>query len=153
MKDYRRIIGKLVVALMLVTSFGVSVASATEGDPNAAGSSPMDLSELDVGTVQEVLNRIYTYLAEYGLKIVGAVLIFLVGRWVAKLLSRLGGKAMTKAKMDPTLVHFVQDLCYVGMLTFVIIAVLAKLGIQTASFIAVLGAAGLAVGSAFSRPY
>lgn len=149
MESYRRILEKLVLALMLVASFGASVASAAEGaEPSAAGSSPMDLSKLDVGTVQEVLNRIYTYLAEYGLKIVGAVLIFLVGRWVAKLLARLGGKAMTKAKMDPTLVHFVQDLCYVALLVFVIIAVLAKLGIQTASFIAVLGAAGLAVGLA-----
>ncbi len=149
MESYRRTLGKLVLALTLFASFGASVASAAEGaEPNAAGSSAMDLSKLDVSTGQEILTRIYGYMAEYGLKIVAAVLIFLVGRWVAKLLSRLGGKAMTKTKMDPTLVHFVQDLCYVALLMFVLIAVLAKLGIQTASFIAVLGAAGLAVGLA-----
>ena len=50
--------------------------------------------------------------------------------------------------MDETLVRFIKDLCYVGMLTFVIIAALAKIGIQTASFIALIGAAGLAVGLA-----
>jgi small conductance mechanosensitive channel len=55
---------------------------------------------------------------------------------------------MTKAKVDETLVRFVKDLCYVALLTFVIIAALANVGIQTASFIALIGAAGLAVGLA-----
>jgi small conductance mechanosensitive channel len=61
---------------------------------------------------------------------------------------RLIERLMVKRKVDETLVSFVSNLGYVALLAFVIIAALNKLGIQTASFIAVLGAAGLAIGLA-----
>jgi small conductance mechanosensitive channel len=99
-------------------------------------------------STKEIWNSIGTMLAQYGLKVVGAVLIFLVGRWVAKLLSTIVAKAMKKARVDPTLIPFLENLAYTAMLIFVVIAALAAIGIQTASFIAVLGAAGLAVGLA-----
>lgn len=98
--------------------------------------------------MQSISEKIYEYLATYGLSVVAAVVIFIVGRWLAKLISKLVGKGMTKAKMDKALVKFIENLCYIALLTFVIIAALSKLGIQTASFIAVVGAAGLAVGLA-----
>jgi small conductance mechanosensitive channel len=63
---------------------------------------------------------------------------------VAKLIKRI----MLKGKVDETLVSFVRNLCYVALLAFVVIAALNQLGIQTASLIAVLGAAGLAIGLA-----
>ena len=129
----------------LATLCGITTAGWAQGDPNAVAEEPVDLS---LGTAQEILTRLYGYLAEYGLKILAAVLIFVIGRWVARLLANLASKALLKAKMDETLVRFIKDLCYVGMLTFVIIAALAKIGIQTASFIALIGAAGLAVGLA-----
>ena len=53
---------------------------------------------------------------------------------------------MTKGKVDPTLISFTANLAYIGLLAFIVIAALGQLGIQTTSFIAVLGAAGLAVG-------
>jgi len=98
--------------------------------------------------MEEFLKTIYQYMAEYGLKVVGAIVIFVVGRWLAKLISKLVGKGMTKAKVDVMLANFVQNLCYISLLVFVVIAALSKIGIQTASFIAVVGAAGLAVGLA-----
>lgn len=98
--------------------------------------------------MEDILQKIYEYLATYGLKIVAAVVIFVVGRLVAKLIAGLVGKAMVKAKVDKTLANFVQNLCYVALLVFIIIAAMAKLGIQTASFIAIVGAAGLAIGLA-----
>ena len=55
---------------------------------------------------------------------------------------------MTKSKVDVTLVGFIKNLSYVGLMTFVVIAALGKLGIQTTSFVAIIGAAGLAVGLA-----
>jgi small conductance mechanosensitive channel len=64
------------------------------------------------------------------------------------MLSSLAGKALTKAKVDATLVPFIENLAYMAMLVFVVIAALGAVGVQTASFIAVLGAAGLAVGLA-----
>ncbi len=139
-------IGGIVLATVMFEA--TSVLAAAASDPNAAGDQSGGTANFGVGTVQEVLSQVYTYLATYGLSILGAIVIFLVGRWVAKLLSRVAASAMTKAKMDPTLVHFIKDLAYVAMLMFVILAALAKMGIQTASFIAVLGAAGLAVGLA-----
>ena len=57
-------------------------------------------------------------------------------------------KILTKRNADPTIVSFVASITYVALMTFVVIAVLARLGIQTASFIAILGAAGLAIGFA-----
>ena len=118
-----------------------AAASAPAG--NGTGAEPFTFS-----SAQEVLTRIYEYLAQYGLKIIGAILILLVGRWVATLVSAVISKALTRARVDPTLVPFVENLAYAGMLTFVLIAALAQLGVQTASVIAVLGAAGLAVGLA-----
>ena len=96
----------------------------------------------------DILQRIYEYLATYGIRVVAAIAILLVGRWLVGLVSRLITKGLTKANIDETLVRFLGKLSYVALLTFVIIAVLAKLGIQTASFVVVLGAAGLAVGLA-----
>jgi small conductance mechanosensitive channel len=98
--------------------------------------------------MEEWVQKIYEYLATYGLQVLAAIVIFFVGRWLAKVISKLIGKAMTKAKIEITLVSFVQNLSYIALLLFVLIAVLARLGIETTSFIAVLGAAGLAVGLA-----
>ncbi len=87
-------------------------------------------------------------LAEFGLKIVAAILIFLVGRWVAKVLRGWLEKGMLKAKVDSVLVTFTSNMVYAALMIFVILAALGQIGVQTTSFIAVLGAAGLAVGLA-----
>ena len=98
--------------------------------------------------IQAILNTIYEYLAKYWLQVVGALVIFFVGRWLAKLISKLVGKAMTKAKIDETLTSFAQDLCHIGLLVFVVIAAIHNLGVETSSFAVVIGAAGLAIGFA-----
>lgn len=136
------------IASLFVVLAGTTSSLAAGGDPNAASEPAFDLSNLNMSTLQEILNKVYTLLAEYGLKIVGSVLIFLVGRWLARLLTKFLNKAMTRAKMDETLVRFIDNLCYLGLLTFVVIAALSNLGVQTASFVAIVGAAGLAVGLA-----
>ncbi|MHC4507548.1 MAG: mechanosensitive ion channel family protein [Planctomycetota bacterium] len=98
--------------------------------------------------VEAILNTIYAYLAMYWLRVVAAIVIFVVGRWLAGLISKLVGRAMTRAKVDETLTNFVQNLCYIALLVFVIIAAINKLGVDTASFAVVVGAAGLAIGFA-----
>jgi small conductance mechanosensitive channel len=95
-----------------------------------------------------LLPKIYELLTVYGIKVIAALAIFIVGRWVAKGIRRFIRKMMTHSKVDPTLISFVANLAYVALLAFVVIAALNQLGIQTASFIAILGAAGLAVGLA-----
>ena len=95
--------------------------------------------------MEDILDKIYEYLATYGLQVIAAIVIFVVGRWIAKLIVKLVGKLMAKANVDKTLVSFVQNLCYITLLIFVIIAALNKLGVNTTSFAVVLGAAGLAI--------
>lgn len=94
-----------------------------------------------LATAQELLTT-------FGLKLIAAVLIFVIGRFVAKLIQSLIKKAMEKAKVDQALIGFAANLVFAGLMAFVILAALGQLGVQTTSFIAVLGAAGLAVGLA-----
>jgi small conductance mechanosensitive channel len=76
---------------------------------------------------------------------VAAILIFIIGRWLSKWISILIGRAMTRAHVDQILVTFVQHMSYFGLLAFVIIAALDRVGIKLTAAIAVLGAAALAV--------
>ena len=77
-----------------------------------------------------------------------ALVIFVIGKWIARAISNLIKKLMTKNNMDEALVGFIGSLVYWALLIMVVIAALGKLGIQTGSFIAIVGAAGLAVGLA-----
>ncbi len=100
---------------------------------------------MDLNTILPKLQELTTL---YGLKVIAAAVIFIVGRWVAKGLKKLIVRALIKGKVDETLVSFLGHLTYFTLLAFIIIAALNQLGIQTTSFIAILGAAGLAVGLA-----
>jgi small conductance mechanosensitive channel len=84
----------------------------------------------------------------WGMKLVSAIAIFLIGRMVARWGRRLLRATLVRGNVDPTLVPFVSSLAYYGILMVVIIAVLGAVGIQTASLVAVVGAAGLAIGLA-----
>jgi len=85
---------------------------------------------------------------KFGMKIVAAILIFVIGRWVAKLLNKVLQRTLERAKVDHALVGFTCSLVHAGVMIFVILAALGQIGVQTTSFIAILGAAGLAVGLA-----
>ncbi|MBW1827514.1 MAG: mechanosensitive ion channel, partial [Deltaproteobacteria bacterium] len=84
----------------------------------------------------------------YGLKVIAAIAVLIVGRWIAKGLTGFTEKMMNKRQVDPTIVSFVANMAYIAVLVFVVLAALGQLGIQTTSFIAVIGAAGLAIGLA-----
>ncbi len=98
--------------------------------------------------LQSIIISVGVFLSQYWLKIVGAIIILVVGRWLAKMVSQLVGKAMSKAKIDPTLTSFAQSICHVGLLTFVVLSALNKLEIPMTQFTVVIGAAGLAIGFA-----
>jgi len=127
---------------------GSGTALAAAGDSTGGSPAGSTGATTLTGMAEQVWARISADLAQCGLKVIGAVLILVVGRWVGKLLSSLAGKALTKARVDATLVPFIENLAYMAMLVFVVIAALAAVGVQTASLVAVLGAAGLAVGLA-----
>lgn len=98
--------------------------------------------------MENLLAKVQEWIAFYGIKIIAAVVILIVGRWVARMVKKLIGRVLNSRKVDPTIVSFVEHLSYIAVITFVVIAAMAQLGIQTTSFIAVIGAAGLAIGLA-----
>ena len=91
---------------------------------------------------------INTYLIPWGLRIIMALVIFVIGRWVAKMIVRLVERMMKKARLDDMLGTFLGNILYTVLLLVVVIAALDQLGVQTTSLLAVFGAAGLAVGLA-----
>ena len=105
----------------------------------------MDFSSIDL---TDVLSRITALITDWGLKVLGALVVLIVGRMIAKSIRKAVRKGLERGNMDPTLVPFVSSLVYYMVMAFVLIAVLGMVGIQTASMIAVLGAAGLALGLA-----
>lgn len=97
---------------------------------------------------EQVIAKLQEWIAQYGLKVVAAIAILIIGWIAAKSIRAILRRMLTKVHVDVALVSFVSSLTYVGLMAFVIIAALGQLGVQTTSFIAVIGAAGLAVGLA-----
>lgn len=98
--------------------------------------------------MESTLLKIQDYAIQYGLKILAAILIFIIGKWIARLISKIIEAALVKSKVNKTLAVFTKNMAYYAVMVFVIIAALNKLGVETNSFIAIIGAAGLAVGLA-----
>lgn len=102
----------------------------------------MDFSSLDLNAL------VNDYAIPWGIRIALALVIFYVGRGVVALVVRGVEKVLTRQKVDETLVSFMTSILRWLLLLFVVIAALSQLGIDTTSLIALLGAAGLAVGLA-----
>jgi len=118
----------------------------------------MDVKETGNALLQngnEVIDQTEKYMdmaigfaSDYGLKIIGALIIFMLGKWVAKWLQGVVVKLMSKNKVDETLISFVESIVYILLMIVVILAALNTLGVNTTSFAAILAAAGLAIGLA-----
>ncbi len=97
-------------------------------------------------------DSIKEYLATNGvdlaINVVAAIIILVVGRMVAKVVSSLVAKAVGKRAGDETVTRFVESLAYATLMVVVVLAAVGRLGVQTTSFVAILGAAGLAIGLA-----
>jgi small conductance mechanosensitive channel len=101
-----------------------------------------------VEEVSQLWTQVQDVVAAWGLKVIAALAILIIGRWVAMMVRRGVRRMMEKSGADPIIIGFVTSITYIALLAFVVIAALGQLGIQTTSFIAILGAAGLAVGLA-----
>ncbi|MGE0485429.1 MAG: mechanosensitive ion channel family protein [Gammaproteobacteria bacterium] len=86
---------------------------------------------------------------DYGLRIGAALAVFVFGRWAAVAVTATARRLLDARQVDPMLVAFGANVAYVALMAFVVVAALGQLGIQTASFVAILGAAGLAIALAF----
>ncbi|MCR4033980.1 MULTISPECIES: mechanosensitive ion channel family protein [Flavobacterium] len=87
-----------------------------------------------------------TILADYSLTLISALIILFVGLYAIRLINRLIRKIMVKRNLDPTLTKFLADILLWALRILLFITVISKLGIPTTSFVAILGAMGLAVG-------
>ena len=106
-----------------------------------------ELSELN-GTAQELAQTLVELVSVWGLRVLGAIAVLIIGRIIAGALRRGALRALERSGVDSTLVPFLAGIVYYLAIAFVVIAVLGLFGIETTSLVAMLGAAGLAVGLA-----
>jgi len=94
------------------------------------------------------VEAVWAWVSVYSLNIIGAILIFIVGKWLARRIAKLLTKLLEKNNVDLTLVNFLSNLTYYTLIVLVVVAAAGRLGINTTSFLTIIGAAGLAVGLA-----
>lgn len=110
----------------------------------------MDMTGVDVN---KYVDMAIQYGAEYGMKVIGAIAIFVIGKWVAKKLSGFIKVFMERGEIDTTLSAFIASIVDILLMVVVVLAAINNLGIDTTSFIAILGAAGLAIGLALQGTF
>ncbi|MEK9505462.1 mechanosensitive ion channel family protein [Gaopeijia maritima] len=104
---------------------------------------------MDGFDLDNLMEQIQLLAGEWGLKVIGALAVVFIGRIIAGWLRGLTRKGLTRADFDPTLVPFLANLAFIALMTFVLISAAGLVGIPISSFVAVIGAAGLAVALAF----
>ncbi len=96
--------------------------------------------------IQNYFDNLKTVVLEYSPKLVVALVILLVGLWGSSMITKAAKKIMLKRKVELTLSNFIGNLIFWTLRVVLIVTVISKLGIETSSFVAILGAAGLAIG-------
>ncbi len=91
-------------------------------------------------------HKLLALVMPYAIRAVAALLIFIIGRWVLRVLIRLMDRMMVRASADPTLIKFPTHIVFVVGMALVIIAALSRLGVNTTSTAAILGGAAIAIG-------
>ncbi len=100
--------------------------------------------------IKELLQSIYPWLIKNGMALLGAVVVLIIGLWIVKKITKFFGRSLEKAKVDPSLRPFLTSLFNVLLKILLVISVMSMVGIEMTSFIAILGAFGLAIGMALS---
>ncbi len=98
--------------------------------------------------VDMYMETIVNWISTYSLKLVAAILIFIIGKWIAGKISKVLTALLEKNDVDVTLIGFLSNITYYALMIVVLIAVAGQLGINTTSFLTIVGAAGLAIGLA-----
>lgn len=100
--------------------------------------------------IEEILKTLTPIVIEYGLKIIGAIVFWIVGAFVIKFIQRILKNALNRRQTDESLKPFLLNLSKILLYVALIISIMSMIGIEMTSFIAILGAAGLAIGMALS---
>ncbi len=138
MKNVIKTVAMVSVALSLLCLLPCTVLAADPAKANVA----------EPDTLTKVLEVTEQWAISNGTHLLAALLIFIVGRWLVRWITELSRKGFRRANVEPTLRRFLCKLIYYALLTGVIIAAAGELGIETTSFLAIVGAAGLAIGLA-----
>jgi small conductance mechanosensitive channel len=89
-------------------------------------------------------------LVSFGLKLLGAIAVFVIGRWLIGMVTRMLGAALTRHKFDPTVQGYLVSLIGVSLNVVLVVAILGYFGVETTSFAALMAGAGVAIGAAWS---
>ena len=103
--------------------------------------------------MEEYQNIASDYIMQYGLGLIGAIVIYVIGKWAIGLVLEIMKKVMDKSSMDVMLIKFIGSVVSVVLHIIVVIAALGQLGVDTSSFVAMLAAAGLAIGLALQGTF
>lgn len=106
------------------------------------------LPAIDYTNADQVMVLVQEQGTDIGMKLAASIAIFLIGRWLAHLVIKMVRKALAKTDMEDTLEKFLCNILNVILMLVVVIATIGALGVETTSLLAVLGAAGLAIGLA-----
>ena len=93
-------------------------------------------------------NNLQPLIIAYGINIISAILVFIIGKWLAQKITDLFGTALEKHNVEITLIKFLKNIAYFALIVGVLLAAAGQLGISTTSFLTIVGAASLAIGLA-----
>lgn len=105
---------------------------------------------MDTSKVSSWIDAAQPILIAFGLKVIGVVIAFMVGRWLINLATRLVGAAMTRQELDPTVQRYLVSLITVSLNIILVVAILGYFGVETTTFAALVAGAGIAIGAAWS---
>jgi small conductance mechanosensitive channel len=105
---------------------------------------------MDSSKVTSWIDQAQPLLLAFGLKAIGAVIVFIIGRWLIGLVSRLLSVAMTRQEIDPTVQRYLVSIISVALNIILVVAILGYFGVETTSFAALVAGAGVAIGAAWS---
>ncbi|MBS7787236.1 mechanosensitive ion channel [Flavobacterium sp. CYK-55] len=100
----------------------------------------------EIRSIDQYLDSLLNLLLDYAPKVVAALIMLFVGIWAIRVINKISRKIMVKREIEPTLIEFLSDIIYWGLRLVLFIAVISKLGIESSSFLTILGTAGLAIG-------
>jgi small conductance mechanosensitive channel len=100
--------------------------------------------------VEKTMQTILDVIILVGFKVVGAIIFYLIGRWLISFAIRLVSGALERQKVDPTLLRYIGTVISVTLNIILVVAILGYFGVETTSFAAILAAAGVAIGMAWS---
>lgn len=102
--------------------------------------------ELKIDLIDQYVASFTKILIDYTPKLVAALLLLVIGIWAIRFVTTVTRKIMLRREVEPTLIEFLSDIIFWGLRILLFIAVISKLGVESSSFLTILGAAGLAIG-------